>query len=121
MEQWRPEIILYCVVMYMLMCIGVGLWSLSRTKSTKDFFMAGRDLGIVVTSVAVFSTTPNKIATAVKKAVLRLPYRAATASGSEIDSRSSANSRIRFPNRKNEMQKPIEVQITIQMELIPRR
>ena len=57
METYRPEIMLYCVVMYMLMCIGVGLWSLSRTKSAKDFFMAGRNLGIVVTSVAIFSST----------------------------------------------------------------
>ncbi|GAG12695.1 unnamed protein product, partial [marine sediment metagenome] len=30
---------------------------MTRTKSTRDFFMAGRHLGIVVTSVAVFSST----------------------------------------------------------------
>ncbi len=28
-----------------------------RTKSTKDFFMAGRDLGILVTAMALFSST----------------------------------------------------------------
>ena len=31
--------------------------SLRRTKTTSDFFMAGRHLGILVTSVAVFSST----------------------------------------------------------------
>ncbi len=41
----------------MLLCIGVGIWALRRTKSTHDFFMAGRDLGIMVTAFAVFSST----------------------------------------------------------------
>ncbi len=41
----------------MAMCIGVGLWAMRRTKSTQDFFMAGRHLGIIVASVAVFSST----------------------------------------------------------------
>ncbi|MCY4076925.1 MAG: sodium/proline symporter, partial [Acidobacteria bacterium] len=39
------------------MCIGVGVWALRRTTSTRDFFMAGRDLGIFVTGLAVFSST----------------------------------------------------------------
>jgi len=41
----------------MLICIGVGIWALRRTKSTHDFFMAGRDLGVMVTAFAVFSST----------------------------------------------------------------
>lgn len=41
----------------MILCIAVGIWALRRTKSTKDFFMAGRDLGIMVTAFAVFSST----------------------------------------------------------------
>ncbi|MBX3435996.1 MAG: hypothetical protein KF861_00675 [Planctomycetaceae bacterium] len=57
MEAYRSQIILGCVAAYMLMCIGVGLWAMRRTKSTSDFFMAGRSLGIVVTSIAVFSST----------------------------------------------------------------
>jgi SSS family transporter len=48
---------LVCVGIYLVMCIGVGLWAMTRTKSTRDFFMAGRHLGIIVTSVAVFSST----------------------------------------------------------------
>lgn len=57
MEEYRNVIVLVCVSFYMLLCIGVGLWALKRTKSTKDFFMAGRDLGIFVTGLAVFSST----------------------------------------------------------------
>jgi Na+/proline symporter len=47
--------ILLCLGLYMLICFGVGLWAMRRTKSTKDFFMAGRNLGVLVTALAVFS------------------------------------------------------------------
>lgn len=57
MDPARRTIVLACVGGYMLMCIGVGLWAMRRTKSTKDFFMAGRNLGIFVTGLAVFSST----------------------------------------------------------------
>ncbi len=57
MEAWRSTVILICVGAYLAMCIGVGLWALRRTQNTRDFFMAGRHLGIVVTTVAVFSST----------------------------------------------------------------
>ena len=48
--------VLISVVVYMGICIFVGLWALRKTKSSSDFFMAGRDLGIVVTGFAVFSS-----------------------------------------------------------------
>ncbi len=57
MEAARPLVILGCVAAYMLMCVGVGLWAMRRTKTTQDFFMAGRHLGILVAGVAVFSST----------------------------------------------------------------
>jgi len=57
MEAWRATIVFACVAAYMVMCIGVGLWALRRTQNTRDFFMAGRHLGILVTSIAVFSST----------------------------------------------------------------
>ena len=53
----RDHIILACVAAYLVVCIVVGLWALRRTKSATDFFMAGRDLGIFVTGLAVFSST----------------------------------------------------------------
>ena len=52
----RHAVILGCVALYMLGCVGVGIWALRRTKSPRDFFMAGRQLGIFVTSIAIFST-----------------------------------------------------------------
>ena len=51
----RNMTILLCLVFYMFTCFGVGLWAMRRTKSTKDFFMAGRSLGVLVTALAVFS------------------------------------------------------------------
>lgn len=57
MGDQRSIVVLGCVVAYMTMCIGVGIWALRRTTSTRDFFMAGRDLGIFVTGLAVFSST----------------------------------------------------------------
>jgi len=57
MEEYRPYIILFCVGAFFVLCIGIGLWAMRRTSSTTDFFMAGRDLGFIVTAVAVFSST----------------------------------------------------------------
>lgn len=57
MEAYRNPIVLLVLSLYMLLCIGVGIWALRRTKNTSDFFMAGRDLGIMVTAFAVFSST----------------------------------------------------------------
>jgi len=56
-ENGGSPVILACIGAYLALCIGVGLWALRRTKSTRDFFMAGRDLGIIVTALAVFSST----------------------------------------------------------------
>ena len=57
MEELRNPIVLGSVGLYMFLCIIIGIWALRRTKSTNDFFMAGRDLGIMVTAFAVFSST----------------------------------------------------------------
>ena len=57
MEEYRQPIILASVAIYMLICILVGLWAMRRTKSAGDFFVAGRGLGPIVVSLAVFSST----------------------------------------------------------------
>ena len=57
MESYRSPIILSFVALYMILCVVVGIWALRKTKTAHDFFMAGRDLGIVVTAFAVFSST----------------------------------------------------------------
>ncbi len=57
MEAQRQLIIIGSIAIYMVACIAIGLWALRRTKSTSDFFMAGRHLGFWITGLAVFSTT----------------------------------------------------------------
>ena len=57
MEQYRNVIVLGCVAAYMVLCIAIGLWAMRRTRSAHDFFMAGRNLGVIVTGVAIFSST----------------------------------------------------------------
>ncbi len=57
MEAQRDLVILGCVVAYLAVCIGFGLWAMRRTHSASDFFMAGRSLGVLVTGMAIFSTT----------------------------------------------------------------
>ena len=56
MDDSRALVVLSFVIAYLAMCVGVGVWALRRTTSTRDFFMAGRDLGILVTGLAVFSS-----------------------------------------------------------------
>lgn len=57
MEEFRQPIILAFVAGYMGLCIWVGLWAMRKTKSASDFFVAGRGLGPIVVSLAVFSST----------------------------------------------------------------
>ena len=53
----RALVTLICVSVYLAICISVGYWAMRRTKSSHDFFMAGRTLGVFVTAFAVFSST----------------------------------------------------------------
>jgi Na+/proline symporter len=57
MEVYRQEIILFAVFVYMAFCVATGVWAMRRTKSSSDFFMAGRGLGPIVLSLALFSST----------------------------------------------------------------
>lgn len=50
------RIILLCVLAYMVLCIAIGLWALKRTRNTSDFFMASRNLGVLITGIALFSS-----------------------------------------------------------------
>ncbi|MEL6649707.1 MAG: sodium/proline symporter, partial [Bacteroidota bacterium] len=53
----RDITILVSVGIYLLICVLVGIWALRRTRSSHDFFMAGRNLGVMLTAFAVFSST----------------------------------------------------------------
>jgi Na+/proline symporter len=57
MEAYRQEIILAAVALYMIFCIVTGLWAMRRTTNSSDFFVAGRGLGPIVVSLALFSST----------------------------------------------------------------
>ena len=57
MEAYRQEIITGAVAFYMLFCVLTGLWAMRRTTDSSDFFMAGRGLGPIVLSLALFSST----------------------------------------------------------------
>ena len=59
----RDIVILTCVGTYMLMCIVIGLWAMTRTKNTHDFFMASRNLGFVITGVLFRKLTQQDNAT----------------------------------------------------------
>ena len=52
----RSVIIFSFIVGYFVLCIAIGLWAMRRTQTASNFFTAGRNLGIIVTSVAVFSS-----------------------------------------------------------------
>ena len=56
MEEFRPSLIFGALVLYLSACLGVGIWSIGRTRTPSDFFMAGRSLGPWVTGLAVFSS-----------------------------------------------------------------
>ncbi len=57
MSDSHHTIVLVSLIFYMGACIGIGVWAMLRTRSPSDFFMAGRDLGILLTAFAVFSST----------------------------------------------------------------
>jgi len=57
MEEFRQPVILSSLVVYLVLCIAVGIWAMRRTKSAGDFFVAGRSLGPAVVGLAIFSST----------------------------------------------------------------
>jgi len=50
----RPLIIV-TVVAYLVVVLGIGAWAATRTRTARDFFIAGQRLGLVVTAMAAMS------------------------------------------------------------------
>ena len=50
----RP-IVVAVVVVYMAAVLAIGAWAATRTRSARDFFVAGQRLGLVVTAMAAMS------------------------------------------------------------------
>jgi sodium/proline symporter len=46
-------LIIGCSALYLGVCILIGLWSIRRTKTSSDFFIAGRRLGVFVMVIAM--------------------------------------------------------------------
>ncbi len=42
-------------LLYLALIVGIGLWAARRTHNAKDFFVAGQNLGLVVTGLATMS------------------------------------------------------------------
>jgi Na+/proline symporter len=42
-------------VAYLLLMIGIGVWSARRTRTTRDFFIAGQRVGLLVTGLGTMS------------------------------------------------------------------
>jgi Na+/proline symporter len=50
----KPAIV-WTAVVYLTLVIAIGFWAVRRTKSAKDFFIAGQRIGVFVTAFATMS------------------------------------------------------------------
>lgn len=50
----RPLIVV-AAVLYLAAVLGIGVWSLRRTRNARDFWVAGQALGVVVTGIATMA------------------------------------------------------------------
>lgn len=48
-------LIVVAAVLYLAVCVGLGVWSLRRTRSAQDFWVAGQALGVLVTGIATMA------------------------------------------------------------------
>ena len=48
--------IVFCVIAYLALCFGIGIWAMRRTHSSSDFFLAGKSLGPMVVVLATMSS-----------------------------------------------------------------
>lgn len=49
-------IVILIASIYLLIVILIGIWATRKTKSTSDFYVAGKSLGMVVMAIAAFSS-----------------------------------------------------------------
>ena len=50
----RP-LVIYTTLAYLVVVLAVGLWTARRTRSARDFFIAGQGIGLFVTGLATMS------------------------------------------------------------------
>ena len=47
----KPAII-WTAMIYLALVVAIGIWAVRRTRSAKDFFIAGQGIGLLVTALA---------------------------------------------------------------------
>lgn len=52
----ESPVVILCVVAYLVVCFGVGVWAMRKTRNIADFLVAGRTLGPVVLVIAAMSS-----------------------------------------------------------------
>jgi sodium/proline symporter len=55
----RGEAILYTLVVYKIVLVGIGLWATRRTRDTGDFFLGGRRLGAWVAAISASASSSS--------------------------------------------------------------
>ena len=51
--------IIAVVAIYLVVTLAIGFWATTRTKSSADFFVAGRSLGMFVMAIAAFASVQS--------------------------------------------------------------
>ena len=46
---------------YLLLVLVIGVWAARRTRSERDFFIAGQRVGLFVTALATMEAAPNTL------------------------------------------------------------
>lgn len=55
----RAEAILYTLVVYKLVLVGIGLWATRRTRDAEDFYLGGRRLGPWIAAVSASASSSS--------------------------------------------------------------
>ena len=50
----KPAIV-WTALVYLTLVVVIGFWAVRRTRTAKDFFIAGQGIGLVVTGLATMS------------------------------------------------------------------
>jgi Na+/proline symporter len=56
MPQLDPTLVVACILIYVAIQIGIGVWAARGVKSETDFFLAGRNLGLIPVGLSIFAT-----------------------------------------------------------------
>lgn len=51
----NTPVTLSIAILYLLICLGIGMWSYKRTKTAADYFITGQTIGLWVVAIAAFS------------------------------------------------------------------